>query len=156
MFLSLRRFLGVHYRPVIIMGISVHIIWGLGLLLSSSVVNVVVLAGFHKFLDLGFDRYSLGTMLLLFSMAAIIGTVFESKLPQRTSFVLVLPQYFLMIAAFFIDLQFIIEGESLTGQSINRILILVALWPIMVISIFHTWAVIERWIFITKDIVSGI
>lgn len=152
---AIRRFFGLHYRLPILLGISLHLVWGFSLVVNNDIAPLTIFGGLHKFLELGISPFLLGITILTFALFALVGSFFESQLTQQKSFLLILPQYFILIVAFLTDLLVLVDGKNPTsGTPVDRTIIISILWPVMGISLAHTFAVIERWIFMTREVLK--
>lgn len=145
------RFLSQGYPWAIWAAISLHALYGYELISHPKVVSLLILVGLNHLSDLG-GTLLLGWVLIVACSLATIGLLSEKKLSQRLCFLLVFPQYALMLVALTSDAQVIIGGYHTTATTttqsvpVDRNIIITALWPVMVIAFFHTLAILERYV----------
>lgn len=138
------------FRPyIIIWAIAVHIAWGIALLVDPYVAPVAILVGLHWVIDLGVEGSALGVALLFAAVLALISLLADKRLSNRVSFLLLMPQYALLVAAFISDLQSVVEGQ-VAGRNIDRPLLFTALWPMVVAALLHSVAIVERHLLWTR------
>lgn len=148
----LRTFLLIHHPNVIKLTLCVHVVWGGALIYSDAVGRTLILVGLDKFVEAGMTVDSLGIMLLTFSALAVLGLVKESEWGDRRCFALIMPQYFLMMAQFGSDLQVIFTGyTTASGNPVDPVLVFTILAMPMLLALFHTWSVVERWVLWPRD-----
>lgn len=132
-------------RPYIIWwAIAVHIAWGIALIIDPSVTPVVILVGLHWVIARGVEGPSLGVALLLAASFALVSLLAGKRLSNAVSFILLMPQYGLLLAALFSDTLSIYAGEVGGGRQVDRMLLFTALWPTMIAGVLHSLAIIER------------
>lgn len=133
---------------VIWWAIFVHMAWGIALVYDSTITPLVVLVGLHWVSLLGIDSVELGYVLIVAAIMATVGILAENRLPNRICFLLLLPQYALLVAAFVSDTQTIVVGEitNTSGVVINvdRLVLFTVLCPVMIAAVLHSFAIIER------------
>lgn len=123
--------------------IAVHFAWGIALLLDPAVTPVVILVGLHWIIAFGIDGPTLGLLLLIAAAPATISLVAGMRLSNLVSFLLLMPQYALLVAAFVSDAQSITTG-LVAGREVDRLVLFIALWPTMIAAALHSLAIVER------------
>lgn len=133
-------------RPISFMiwwAILVHLAWGIALIVDPGVLPIGILVGLHWLAALGLNGLLLGLMLIVAASVAAVGLMLGHRVPNYASLLMLMPQYALLIASFISDAQSCISG-SVDGRDVDRIVLFVALWPIMVAAMLHSLAIIER------------
>lgn len=141
----------VRSQPWIIWwAVAVHVAWGVALLVDPSAATpAVILVGLHWIIALDVEGPRLGIALLLAAVLALISLVADNRLSNRVSFLLLMPQYGLLVAAFLSDSQSVYSGV-VAGRSVDRLLLFTALWPTMIAAALHSVAIVERHLSWTK------
>lgn len=143
----LRRFFLVHHPNVIKLTLVVHVAWGFGLIYSDQSARALILVGLDQFVKNGMTIDAVGVMLIAFSLLATVGLLKENDWGDRVSFGFIMPQYFVMMAQFISDFLVIIDGHNPSNNmAVDRIVILTILSLPMALALFHTWAIVERWV----------
>lgn len=131
-------------RPYIIYwAIAVHIAWGIALVIDPLVSPAAILVGLHWVVELGIEGTVLGGVLLVAAGIALVSMLAGKRLSNRVSFLLLMPQYALLVAALISDVQSVLSGQ-VNGREVDRPLLFTALWPMIVAATLHTVAIIER------------
>lgn len=138
------------FRPYIIWwAIAVHIAWGIALLVDPYVAPVAILVGLHWVIDFGIEGATLGVALLIAATLAMVSLLAAKRLSNGVAFLLLMPQYALLVAAFVSDLQSVVSGQ-VAGRDIDRPLLFTALWPMVVAALLHSVAIVERHLLWTR------
>jgi len=132
-------------RPYIIYwAIAVHIAWGLALLIDPvGATPAVILVGMHWIISLGVEGPRLGVALLFAASLALASLIAGKQLTNAVSFLLLMPQYGLLVAAFMSD-SLSVYGGNVLGNPVDRVLLFTALWPTMIAALLHSAAIVER------------
>lgn len=132
-------------RPFIIWwAIAVHIMWGLALLVDPTATPAVILIGLHWVTALGVEGAWLGMALLIVAVMALASLIAGKRLSNAVSLGLLMPQFALLVAAFFSDAQSSITGGLPDGRQVDQVVLFTALWPTMVAAVLHSFAILER------------
>lgn len=132
-------------RPwIIYWAIVVHVAWGLALLFDPDVTPAVILVGLHWIISLGVDGPWLGTALLIAAGVALASLTADGRLPNWAAFLLLMPQFAILVAAFISDSQSVFSGVLPDGRNVDRLLLFIALVPTMAAAVLHSIAIIER------------
>lgn len=123
--------------------IGVHAVWGVALLIDPGAGPLVILVGLHWMVAIGVTDGPLGGVLLAAAILASISLVQEERFSNRVALLLLMPQYMLLVGAMLADSWTIATG-SIAGRDYDRIILLVALWPMIIGGILHSGAIIER------------
>jgi hypothetical protein len=123
--------------------VAVHVAWGQALLVDPAVTPIVILAGLHWIISLGVEGYTLGVALLVAAFLAVVSLLAGRRLSNSISFILLMPQYGLLVAAFVSDAQSVASGR-VNEREIDRLLLFTALWPMMAAALLHSAAIVER------------
>lgn len=140
------RILGI---GMVLWGIGLHLIYAVGLLIKGQMVaNLLLLVGLAEFLEWGLSPRAFGVILGSAASIAIVGLLLEKRLTKRGAFTFLMPQYFFMLAAFITDAWIMINGYTSpsTGQPVDRIVVAVALGPIMLASAIHTLSIVGLYV----------
>lgn len=129
---------------IIVWAIAVHLVWGIALLTDPGVVSAIILVGLHWLIALGVDGPQLGLALIIAAGAAVVSLALGTRLSNLVSFLLLMPQYAILVAAFVSDAQSIVTGSVSPGRDVDRLLLFTALWPTMAAAALHSAAIIER------------
>lgn len=122
---------------------GVHLILGIALVLHPASERLSVLLGLRGFIDL-IGAQAFGGLLILISAWAVAGILREAVIRRHWIIIHLFPQYFLVIAAFLSNALILVAGEY-EGQPFNFWTGLIGLWPTILASGLHTFAVIERY-----------
>lgn len=139
-------------RPVpwiIWLAIVVHIAWGYALLVDPSIAPVVILVGLHWVLALGINAQVLGVLLIVAATLAAVGLVEDHRFSNRTALLMLMPQYALLLAAFFSDAQSVWTGYA-GDREIDRLLLFTVLVTVMAMAVLHSAAIVERHLLWTR------
>lgn len=132
-----------HVPWIIWWAVGLHTVWGSALLLGGqSITRLIALVGLQEYEALGIPPELLGVILIICSFMAVCSLV-RDTLSNRVAFLLLLPQYSVLVLAFLSDAWAIATGQ-VSGQTVDRILLLVLLWPVLFAGVLHTLAIIER------------
>lgn len=146
--MNLMRKIRFGYPWMILWAIGVHILWAVALLIRPSIVNLVILVGLNRFTDSGLSPSALAVILILAASSALIGLSLEDKVKPRTCLLMLMSQYFLMIAAMLSDMEVIINSRNpMTGTHIDRVLLITLLGPMVLAAFLHTASILERFVF---------
>lgn len=125
--------------------VGVHYFWASALAFNGKEAEgAVVLVGIKWLSDLGLSAGGLAALLAVASTLAVMGLLFERRLRPEQSFLLVLPQFLLMIAAALSDFSTIVGGRY-NGREIDRLLLLAALGPLVWAGVLHSIAILDRY-----------
>lgn len=132
-------------RPyIIVWAIAVHIVWGFALLVDPTATPAVILIGLHWVTALGVGGPLLGLLLLAVAVLALVSLIAGERLSNLISLGLLMPQFSLLVAAFFSDAQSSFTGVLPDGRQVDQIVLFTALWPTMVAAVLHSIAIVER------------
>lgn len=129
------------------LAIWVHICFGLAVIGDKRVLDIAVLNGTNILVDKGMDHQMLGTVLIGFALSAAFGLMNERLLGRR-SFLLVFPQYSLLVIALFSDIYLLTTGDLQTTVETRHIdfWVLFAVVNIMIgLAFAHSAAILERY-----------
>ncbi len=124
--------------------VGVHYIWALALFHDSKITNLVILIGTKWLTDWGLSAYLLAGLLASASSLAVIGLAAEKRINPVASFILVLPQFLLMIAGSLSDSEGVISGR-INANHYDRFLLLALLGPLIWAGILHTASILDRY-----------
>lgn len=125
--------------------VGLHYFWASALAFNGKEAEgAVILVGIKWLSDIGFGPYTLAALLSFASTLALVGLLSERKMRPEHSFLLVLPQFLLMISASLSDSLAVING-GIEGRSIDRLLLVAALGPLIWAGILHTVAILDRY-----------
>lgn len=128
---------------IIYWAIAVHMAWGFALVADPTVPPVAILVGLHWILALGLNSQIVGLLLIAAAATAAFGLYLDRRISSSASFLMLLPQYGILIASLVADVGSIISGE-VADRSVDRLLLFTVLWPVIVAALFHSLAIIER------------
>lgn len=147
-FTNLRLMLHWGYPWMIVWVCAVHIIIGAGLFLRPQTESLLIISGLNKFGDVPLvDRHVLGAVLIVTAIMALGGLLAEGHWTPKTCLAMLIWQYGIVFGSFLSDIVVIWNGVNpSTGTSVDRIVILVVVAPIMLAGPFHTMSIIERFV----------
>ena len=123
----------------------VHVGLGVAILLDNRAVDVLIIVGLQEVTQ-SLSPNQTGVMLILVSILSAMGLLYEYKLSRTVIILVMMPQYFLLIASLISDVGIIISGyRNSSGTQIPIAVTFSALWTIMSISILHTLGILERY-----------
>lgn len=134
---------------MILFAISLHWVYGAGLILwGSQDAAIPLLGGYQQPIDY-VGVVATGWMLLIVATIALFGLVFDRWFCRWLSLALLAPQYFVLLLALGACADLIVNGYTATTSSgrvvtVDRQVILVALAPIFLASFWHTLAILQR------------
>lgn len=137
------------FPHIIWLAIIVHVAWGVALLVDPSIAPVVILVGLHWVMGLGVNAQVLGVLLLAAAALAAFGLIEEHRLSNRTELLMLMPQYALLLAALFSDVQTIWTGY-VGDREIDRLLLFTVLVAVMAMAVLHSAAIVERHLLWTR------
>ena len=131
-------------RPWIIWwAIALHLAWGFALIANSSVFPLAIFVGLHWVRPLGIGAVTVGVLLITAALAAASGLLLDTRISRRSGLLLLMPQYAILLAAFVSDTQTVVTG-FVDGREIDRVILFVVLWPVMIAAVLHSLAIVER------------
>ena len=122
---------------------GVHIILGIALLLHPEAGRLAVLLGLREVIG-GIGTSAMGLILIAVSVWTMFGILREAILPRRWIIAHLFPQYVLVIISLLTNVFILVDGEYM-GRPFNFWAGLVGLWPALLGSLLHTFAVLERY-----------
>lgn len=129
--------------------VAIHIGLGIALINDARVPQLSVLLGLHIYGEL-LGHLAFGILLVTCGLIALAGLVCERCFTRRQVVMLLAPQYCLIFSAFGIVFYILLQGEF-HGRPFPFWVGFAGLWPGMCIAIFHTWAVLNRYIWGRAD-----
>lgn len=134
-------------QPLIIWwAVLTHLIWGIAMIKQPPISKLGILVGVDRYIDLGIPVRLIGAILLTAGLMAAIGLILDGShlLSRRTSMLMLAPQYFLLVSAFFTDGQTIL-ASSVHDIHVGHTILIAILGPIVIAAVLHTIAVYERY-----------
>jgi hypothetical protein len=124
---------------------GLHTIWGIAILVDPMMARLVTFVGLNRLSSLG--TTGLGLVLLSTAILAALALVYESRMNRTAALACVMPQYALILLSLVTDIEIFVTAENpITGQPVDRIIIVALLGPVVWASILHTLGVLERYV----------
>lgn len=129
--------------------ISLHLLYGLGLIIWPSINVVAIIGGFQHLLE-WFGKTGCGVVLTFVAVAAIVGLYLENRVTRWIGIILLMPQYIVLLLALFSGLILLIDGfyftSSTTGQTtkLPAYTVIAGIGPICLAAFWHTLAILSK------------
>lgn len=126
----------------------VHLTIAFGLVVRESTVNLLIISGLNKFLEVPFvDRFILAAVLAVGALLALAGLGLEKRISPRKALLLMIWQYGFVVASTLSGLIVLFGGfKTAAGVQVDFVTILVVLSYSLFAGLFHTLSILERFV----------
>jgi len=125
---------------------TVHLLWAACLVWYPPLTELILFIGLDWLNEAGINNYWQAAILGITSALALTGIKFEDRLTRKQVLATLIPQFAIVLISLGFDAVTIVSGyESESGNEIHRAIVVALLGVFVIIAIFHTLAVRERY-----------